>query len=474
MFSTSHPYPRSISSGTIMRHAGSVSIYTAAMIVWALISLDYPYDLLKALGVGPAASGVRDWFRMEGKEINLASMILLGWGAARLYVFEKTVSDQRRTLETLKQEFGGRRFAIEQQIAEEARRWRGVNGDGGAGGNAGEEGASDSSVHPPASAAPAPAAAGPTAAAPTAAAKVASMRYLAARQYTQDTTPAGRELAFSVFDVIIFQQLTNSYPDTVSKAEQMIKAMREQASDAMVWPRTVFWAIPSVGFLGTVYGIAEGIGKVGATPTAVQVLSANSLDALRTASHSFAVAFHTTLVALVASIVIVFLISRAEKRAHATITRIEKWLIHDVMFQLLAAQQPAQAVAGGAGTSAAPAAAPSAGSAPPIQPGDAQMAELMTKIAAVLRLELKSMQVARADDGAARDGLHWVADILTLFLALRPMPTDSTERRELKQRVARELLALMGQGVPTPDQATALARALESGHAGPQDESKPA
>ena len=67
--------------------------------------------------------------------------------------------------------------------------------------------------------------------------------------------------------------------------------------------RYISWAIPSIGFLGTVRGIGEALGQ------ADEAINGN----IASMTQSLGVAFNSTFVALLLSIILMFVISRMDK-----------------------------------------------------------------------------------------------------------------------------------------------------------------
>lgn len=103
----------------------------------------------------------------------------------------------------------------------------------------------------------------------------------------------------------------------VSDVSEMLRAQAENDEDQMessyAMVRGFIWAIPILGFIGTVMGLSQAIGKFGA------VLGAgNAIDALKSTlqdvTAGLSVAFDTTFVALVAALAIQLLLTALKKR----------------------------------------------------------------------------------------------------------------------------------------------------------------
>ena len=88
--------------------------------------------------------------------------------------------------------------------------------------------------------------------------------------------------------------------------------------------KAFLWAIPLLGFIGTVIGISSAIGGFAATTD-----SAADMDALKTAINGvtggLGVAFDTTLLALVLSIVLYFPMASMQKAEEELLTKIDEY-----------------------------------------------------------------------------------------------------------------------------------------------------
>ena len=90
---------------------------------------------------------------------------------------------------------------------------------------------------------------------------------------------------------------TRSVQDTSSVVQEMCDSEAEKAESELSIIRYIAWAIPSVGFIGTVRGIGEAL---------AQAHRAVEGD-ITGVTQSLGVAFNSTFVALVISIVLMFL-----------------------------------------------------------------------------------------------------------------------------------------------------------------------
>lgn len=96
--------------------------------------------------------------------------------------------------------------------------------------------------------------------------------------------------------------------------------------------RYLVWLIPTLGFIGTVIGIALALGEAGNMP------SADEADALggwmKSLTGSLALAFNTTLVALLLSAVLVFLMHLAQGREETALNRSGQYCLDNLINRL--------------------------------------------------------------------------------------------------------------------------------------------
>jgi len=91
---------------------------------------------------------------------------------------------------------------------------------------------------------------------------------------------------------------TRSIPDVAAVIKDICNTEAERLESELTIVRYIAWAIPSIGFLGTVRGIGEALGQ------AHRAVSGNIVGV----TVSLGVAFNSTFIALVVSILIMFLL----------------------------------------------------------------------------------------------------------------------------------------------------------------------
>jgi len=108
---------------------------------------------------------------------------------------------------------------------------------------------------------------------------------------------------------------------------------REQMKGSFSLPRFMVWAIPILGFIGTVWGISNGIAHFSDAMTSsnsVTDVSAMLKDNLPLVTNSLATAFDTTLLALLLSIPLMMLMLALEKEEEAYLIDLDEVWFHDI------------------------------------------------------------------------------------------------------------------------------------------------
>ena len=96
--------------------------------------------------------------------------------------------------------------------------------------------------------------------------------------------------------------------------------------------RYLMWLIPTLGFIGTVVGIALALGEAGDMPNLAQ---ADALgDWMKSLTGSLALAFNTTLLALALAAVLVFLTHLAQGREETALNRAGQYCLDNLINRL--------------------------------------------------------------------------------------------------------------------------------------------
>jgi len=90
----------------------------------------------------------------------------------------------------------------------------------------------------------------------------------------------------------------------------------------------IIWVIPSIGFMGTVYGIGLAVSQLGAG-------SLDDPQLLIKMAGSLGIAFNTTLVALVLSVILQFLTQHYEAREEKVLNNFSKYIMDNLINKLV-------------------------------------------------------------------------------------------------------------------------------------------
>lgn len=108
---------------------------------------------------------------------------------------------------------------------------------------------------------------------------------------------------------------------------------REYMRGSFALPRFMVWAIPILGFIGTVWGISNGIAHFSDAMTAtnsVTDVSSMLKDNLPLVTNSLATAFDTTLLALLLSIPLMMMMIWLEKQEESYLTQLDQQWFHEI------------------------------------------------------------------------------------------------------------------------------------------------
>ncbi len=108
---------------------------------------------------------------------------------------------------------------------------------------------------------------------------------------------------------------------------------REFLRGSYALPRFMVWAIPIIGFIGTVWGISNGISHFSDAMTAtssVTDVSAMLKESLPLVTNSLATAFDTTLLALLLSVPLMMMMLWLEKQEEAYLIHLDETWFHDI------------------------------------------------------------------------------------------------------------------------------------------------
>lgn len=120
-------------------------------------------------------------------------------------------------------------------------------------------------------------------------------------------------------------RLSKSSSETLGLVESQVRIYSSEMESDQSFIRYTAWAIPSVGFIGTVLGIAASLGYAN---------EAGTPEGINKMTSMLAVAFDTTLVALFLSIFLMFGIHYIQKRQDDLFAKMTSYVIENLINRL--------------------------------------------------------------------------------------------------------------------------------------------
>ncbi len=117
-------------------------------------------------------------------------------------------------------------------------------------------------------------------------------------------------------------RLSKSSSEVLALADAQIKLYNAEIENEQTYINYISWAIPSVGFIGTVLGIAASLGYAN---------EASTPEGIAKVTGMLAVAFDTTLVALVLSIMLMYQIHSLHKQQDELFTKMNNYIIENLV-----------------------------------------------------------------------------------------------------------------------------------------------
>ena len=125
-------------------------------------------------------------------------------------------------------------------------------------------------------------------------------------------------------DLCILQfQASRSVDQTVSVLNSSLELIAHRVDLRYALPRYIVWVIPTIGFIGTVVGIALAMEQINPEQVDLKVLTS-----------SLGVAFYTTLVALVQSAVLVLFLNLVQAREERSVNEAGHYTLRNLINRL--------------------------------------------------------------------------------------------------------------------------------------------
>lgn len=117
-------------------------------------------------------------------------------------------------------------------------------------------------------------------------------------------------------------RLSKSSSEVLALTDAQVKLYNAEIESEQSFINYTAWAIPSVGFIGTVLGIAASLGYAN---------EASTPEGIAKVTDMLAVAFDTTLIALMLSIILMYQIHTLHKRQDELFTRMTSYIIENLI-----------------------------------------------------------------------------------------------------------------------------------------------
>lgn len=117
-------------------------------------------------------------------------------------------------------------------------------------------------------------------------------------------------------------RLSKSSSEVLQLVESQVAIYQMESESRQAMTRYIAWAIPSVGFIGTVIGIAGSLGIAD---------QATSPEGIKAVTDMLAVAFDTTLVSLIYSLVIMYQIHSVQEKENAYFSKLNNYLVDNLI-----------------------------------------------------------------------------------------------------------------------------------------------
>lgn len=120
-------------------------------------------------------------------------------------------------------------------------------------------------------------------------------------------------------------RLAKSSSEVLGLVDAQVKNYNSEMDSEQTFIHYVAWAIPSVGFIGTVLGIAGSLGFAN---------QASTPEGIKKVTDMLAVAFDTTLVSLVLSVILMYFIHDLQKKQESFFAKMGTYMIENFINRL--------------------------------------------------------------------------------------------------------------------------------------------
>lgn len=128
-----------------------------------------------------------------------------------------------------------------------------------------------------------------------------------------------------ITQVCMKYRLSHSSSEALDLVEEQVNLYNSEVESEQSFVRYVAWAIPSVGFIGTVLGIAASLGYAN---------EATTPEGIKKVTDSLSIAFDTTLVALVLSVILMFYMNYVQKMQDDLFCKMKDYVVSNLINRL--------------------------------------------------------------------------------------------------------------------------------------------
>lgn len=126
-------------------------------------------------------------------------------------------------------------------------------------------------------------------------------------------------------------QISGSVAQSSAVLQTSLDSLGSEMEVKYSFLRYILWLLPSLGFIGTVWGIGRGLQVISETPPTIE----NATDVMQDVTSKLSVAFDTTLVALLLTSVLAYLLYLAETDEEKIVNAAGQRCMDDLVNQLL-------------------------------------------------------------------------------------------------------------------------------------------
>lgn len=144
------------------------------------------------------------------------------------------------------------------------------------------------------------------------------------RPYIPDPAALGPRV---VQQVILKYRASKSVEQASTMLSSLLELAREKVDNQYAGLRYIAWLLPTLGFMGTVYGISLTVSAVGAA-------SPNDPNLLPTIATNLGIAFNTTLLALIQCAVLIYFSGLFQAKEETAITHLGEYILEHIINRL--------------------------------------------------------------------------------------------------------------------------------------------